>query len=104
MKYKFGEDQILKDLKAYIDKTYSEHYAKGEEDQIQTFELIAKEPIRGMHFAVGNILKYGDRLGHKDGYNKADLLKIIHYGLLAMWALDKYNEKQQTTKKKVKSS
>ena len=31
--YKYNEDQIISDLKSYIDKTYSEHY-KTEKDNL----------------------------------------------------------------------
>jgi hypothetical protein len=29
-------------------------------------------------------MKYAQRYGKKDGYNRADLLKVIHYGFLAL--------------------
>ena len=36
------------------------------------------------NFCQANILKYGSRYGDKDGKNKKDLLKIIHYAILAL--------------------
>jgi|TARA_B100001093_G_scaffold505165_1_gene562087 hypothetical protein len=38
----------------------------------------------GEGFCIGNIMKYAQRYGKKDGYNRADLLKVIHYGFLAL--------------------
>ena len=29
-------------------------------------------------------MKYAQRYGKKDGYNKRDLLKVIHYGIIAL--------------------
>ena len=38
----------------------------------------------GMGFFLGNVLKYTQRYGKKDGHNRKDLLKILHYALLAL--------------------
>jgi hypothetical protein len=46
-----------------------------------------------MGFALGNVLKYAQRYGKKQGYNRADLLKILHYALIALHVHDK-NEKE----------
>jgi hypothetical protein len=81
----FGEMAILGELQAYIRKTYGEHYAK---DGVQAFALIAKRPQRGLNFALGNVLKYSDRFGEKDGMNRKDLLKVAHYSVLAIHCLD----------------
>ena len=35
-------------------------------------------------FCQANILKYGSRYGSKDGKNKKDLLKVIHYAMLLL--------------------
>ena len=29
-------------------------------------------------------MKYAQRYGKKNGYNKRDLLKVIHYGIIAL--------------------
>jgi hypothetical protein len=39
----------------------------------------------GEGFCIGNIMKYAMRYGKKDGKNKADLLKIIHYAMIALY-------------------
>lgn len=77
----FAEAEILNELTAYIRKTYGEHYAK---DGVQAFALIAKRPQRGLNFALGNVIKYSDRFGQKGGNNRADLLKVAHYSILAL--------------------
>ena len=78
--YKFNEDKFLKDIKAYIDETYTSHYAKSEK---QATEHIVDQG-HGTGFCMGNILKYAQRYGKKDGYNKKDLLKIVHYAIIQM--------------------
>ena len=78
--YKFKENEILKDVKKYIDDTYSSHYAKTTK---QATEIIIDQG-HGTGFCMGNILKYAQRYGKKDGYNKKDLLKIIHYAIIQM--------------------
>jgi hypothetical protein len=34
--------------------------------------------------ALGNIMKYAKRYGNKDGKNRKDLLKILHYGIIML--------------------
>ena len=76
--YKFSEAEILFDVKSYIDDTYSSHYAK---EPKQATELII-ENGHGEGFCIGNILKYAQRYGKKDGHNKNDLMKVIHYAII----------------------
>ena len=78
--YKFHEDHVLKVVKAYIDETYVEHYSKG---NIQSTEVIF-DAEHGEGFCIGNILKYAQRYGKKDGRNDADLYKIIHYAIMLL--------------------
>jgi alkylhydroperoxidase family enzyme len=35
-------------------------------------------------FCQANILKYGSRYGSKDGKEKKDLMKVIHYAMLLL--------------------
>ena len=73
--YKFNEGKLIDDLQSYIDKTYSGHYSKN---KFQSTEFII-DCGHGMGFALGNVLKYAQRYGKKDGKNEKDLLKAIHY-------------------------
>jgi hypothetical protein len=45
----------------------------------------------GTGFCMGNILKYAQRYGKKDGHNKNDLLKVIHYAIIQL-SQDHYKE------------
>jgi len=38
----------------------------------------------GVGFCLGNVLKYASRYGKKEGANRTDLMKIMHYTLLAI--------------------
>ena len=83
--YKFNEDKSVKELKKYIDKTYSQHYSKS---KFQATEFII-DGGHGEGFCIGNILKYAQRYGKKEGHNKADLMKVLHYALIALYVHDK---------------
>ena len=78
--YKYNERELLGEFSSYIDKTYDQHYSH---DQFQATEFIM-DSGHGEGFCIGNIMKYAQRYGKKDGYNRADLLKVIHYGFLAL--------------------
>ena len=78
--YKFGENKTLEELKKYIDSTYDAHYSKS---KFQATEFII-DAGHGEGFCIGNILKYAQRYGKKNGKNRADLLKVIHYAIIAL--------------------
>ena len=78
--YKYNEDMTLKELCDYIDSTYDEHYSKN---KFQATEFII-DGGHGEGFCIGNILKYAQRYGKKDGKNRKDLLKVLHYGIIAL--------------------
>ena len=78
--YKFNEGALIEELQQYIDATYEGHYSKN---KFQSTEFII-DCGHGMGFALGNVLKYAQRYGKKDGANRKDLMKILHYALIAM--------------------
>ena len=85
MQWKYNEEKILKDIEEYVVSTYHGHYC-GDEDgynDIQTIDLMAAKGLAAP-FCQANILKYGSRYGYKDGLNKRDLLKVIHYAMLLL--------------------
>jgi hypothetical protein len=82
--YKYGEERILKELKQYIDATYGEHYSQN---KFQATEFIM-DSGHGEGFCIGNIMKYAQRYGKKNGYNRKDLLKVIHYAIMALYNHD----------------
>ena len=47
----------------------------------------------GEGFCIGNILKYAQRYGKKNGKDRNDLLKVIHYGIMALHNHNMENEK-----------
>ena len=53
MNYEFKEDEVLKDLKEYIDATYEKHYGSG---KFQATEVIF-DAQHGEGFCIGNIMK-----------------------------------------------
>ena len=91
--YKYHEEEILKDIEEYVSKTYQGHYTgtKHEFRKVQTIDLMAARDIAAQ-FCQANILKYGSRYGSKDGRNKTDLLKVIHYAMLLLHFDGHYGE------------
>jgi hypothetical protein len=92
--WKYNEDKILKDIQDYVTSTYGSHYC-GHNDaykDIQTIDLMAAKDL-APGFCQANILKYGSRYGDKDGRNKRDLLKVIHYAMLLLHFDGHYSRK-----------
>lgn len=90
IEYKYAEDKIIADFKSYIDKTYQEHYKTDNDKGIECFDA---------WIALGNssssfrdtAIKYLWRYGKKNGLNKNDLLKVIHYALMMLY-VDHYKD------------
>ena len=89
--YKYDEDVALLELKAYIDATYDQHYSRN---KYQATEFII-DGGHGEGFCIGNILKYAQRYGKKNGKDRNDLLKVIHYGIIAL-NVDKLEKRNET--------
>ena len=93
MKYK--EDLVIQQLTKYVEQTYKEHYSS--EDGIQVLDVWK---------ALGNFdtscrdaaLKYLYRFGKKNGHNKDDLLKAIHF-IMYMYSHHFLKDKKPTEKK-----
>lgn len=79
-KYKFNEDKALNAVESHILATYDSHYSSN---KIQTTEFVF-DAGHGEGFCMGNIIKYAQRYGKKNGKNKEDLLKLIHYAIILM--------------------
>lgn len=88
IEYKFNEGLLVDQLREYIDSTYDGHYSKN---KFQSTEFII-DCGHGMGFALGNVLKYAQRYGKKDGANRKDLMKILHYALIALHQHDLNNK------------
>ena len=91
--YKYHEEEILKDIEEYVSRTYQGHYTgtKHEFRKVQTIDLMAARDI-APHFCQANILKYGSRYGSKNGRDKKDLLKVVHYAMLLLHFDGHYGE------------
>ena len=83
--YKYHEEEILKDIEEYVSSTYQGHYTgkSHEYRNVHTIDLMASKELAAA-FCQANILKYGSRYGNKDGKNKKDLMKVIHYAMLLL--------------------
>ena len=90
--YKYNEDKTLNELSKYIDSTYDEHYSKN---KFQATEFII-DGGHGEGFCIGNIMKYAQRYGKKNAKSRSDLLKVIHYGMIALYINELESEKNET--------
>jgi len=86
IEYKYNEPAILQELREYVDKTYGEHYSQS---KFQTTEFIIDNGD-GIGFTRGNIVKYAQRYGKKEGKNRKDLLKVLHYAMIMLYVHDLY--------------
>ena len=95
---KYHEEEILKDVEEYVSRTYNGHYTgtKHEYRNVQTIDLMASRDLAS-DFCQANILKYGSRYGSKDGRNKKDLMKVIHYAMLLLHFDEHYGKPSITT-------
>lgn len=92
--YRYNEDNLIRELKDYIDATYGQHYSQN---KFQATEFII-DGGHGEGFCIGNILKYAQRYGKKDGKNRKDLLKVLHYAMIMLYVHDLNEGKQNATK------
>jgi len=83
--FKYHEEEILSDIREYVSGTYQGHYTGKSHEfrNVQTIDLMASKELAS-GFCQANILKYGSRYGNKDGKNKKDLMKVIHYAMLLL--------------------
>ena len=90
IKYKYSENKIIEDFKKYIDETYTQHYKTDEKEEVQCFDAwIALGD--SMPTFRNTALKYLWRYGKKNGLNKQDLFKTLHYVLMCLH-VDHYKE------------
>ena len=88
MNYKFNEDILIQQIQRHIDQTYNQHYAYG---KYQATDMIL-DAGHGEGFCLGNIMKYAMGYGKKNGKNSEDLLKIIHYAIIALHLVEDKND------------
>jgi len=97
-RYKYHESEIINDIEDYVSGTYNGHYTgtKHEYRNVQTIDLMASRDLAS-DFCQANILKYGSRYGSKDGKNKKDLMKVIHYAMLLLHFDEHYGKPKMTS-------
>ena len=88
---KYNEDKILKEVIEYIEKTYSEHYSV-DKSGFQVQDMLRHLDI-DKDFCQANAIKYLCRFGKKNGKNKVDLYKAVHYIVLLLDSLDNKDTK-----------
>jgi len=92
LKYNYNEDKNLQLIREYIDSTYGQHYVGNKEIQTVDFwESLGSLETTARDTAI----KYLARYGKKEGNNKKDLLKAIHYIILMMYSHDKKMENSE---------
>ena len=91
VKYKYNEDKTLVELKKYIDSTYDEHYSV-DKSGFQVQDMLRHLDI-DKDFCQANAIKYLCRFGKKNGKNKVDLYKAVHYIVLLLDSLDNEDTK-----------
>lgn len=92
--YQFDEDRLIPEIQEYVDRTYNEHYASNNRIQVTTF--IAAH-CDSPDFFRGNAMKYLARYGHKEGNNRKDLLKAIHYLIMLLSWHDRKHPPENVT-------
>lgn len=80
-RFDIDSDQLLDDIRDYIESTYKQHYvdSKGNQTLDDWAEIDIVEQM-----CQGTAIKYLKRYGKKDGYNKKDLQKAVHY-IVLLW-------------------
>lgn len=87
IEFRYNEDAILEELYNYVASTYNAHYSQN---KFQATEFII-DSGHGEGFCIGNIMKYTQRYGKKNGKNRKDLLKVLHYAMIALHVHDLEN-------------
>jgi len=81
--FRYDEDKLLDELKAYIESTYGQHYVGDDGSGLQIQDLFHSIGI-AVPFCQANAIKYLGRYGKKNGRNRKDLLKAAHYTILLL--------------------
>jgi hypothetical protein len=88
---KYNEDQIMTNINNYIRSTYNEHYSV-DKSGFQVQDMLRHLDI-DKDFCQANAIKYLCRFGKKNGKNKVDLYKAVHYIVLLLDSLDSEDTK-----------
>jgi len=86
--YKYDEMTYINDLVSYIDSTYGQHYVNEGIQVVDVWHSMGSLTTTARDTAI----KYLARYGKKNGCNRKDLLKAMHYIVLMMYAEDTKND------------
>jgi len=95
---KYGEEKIIDEIKTYLQSTYQQHYSTVNlNESISDSGFQVQDILRHLDinkdFCQANAIKYLCRYGKKNGYNRMDLLKAVHYIILLMSEETNYESK-----------
>lgn len=93
--WKYGEGDVLDEAIEYIKSTYGKHYT-NENNDVQTLDIFAARGTMA-DTCIDNSIKYLMRYGKKNGHNKKDLQKVLHYVILALAYEEKVGNYAPTT-------
>ena len=93
-KFRFNEDKILAEALNYLGSTYEGHYvgelAGREQNNVQTIDVW--QTLGSVDTTCRDTaIKYLMRYGKKEGHNRKDLLKAIHY-IVLLWYFTQEDE------------
>ncbi len=80
--WRYGEGEILQELQTHIEQTYSSHYTGSDNQNIQTIDVFQHRGTLAST-SIDNAIKYLMRYGKQAGKNEMDLIKAMHYLVLA---------------------
>ena len=86
--FHYSEDLFLEELKKHFETTNVTHYS----GEIQPTEFIMSH-ANSMDFLIGNVIKYTFRFGRKNGFDKSDLFKAVHYLSMMYHYVSKFENK-----------
>lgn len=87
--YKYNEDKILSEITDYVLSTYQGHYVgTGEIQTVDVWNTLGSAETTCRDTAI----KYLMRFGKKEGKNKKDLLKAVHYIILLIYYSETFNK------------
>lgn len=90
--FRFNEDKNVQEVLSYIKSTYGQHYSNHQKHQLMDDIMESGEDLG---FNRWNMVKYAKRYGKKEGFNRKDILKAIHYGILLLYHNDGVIEEKQ---------
>jgi len=80
--FKFDELNTIREFLAYLSTIYRGHHYVGK-NGVQVNDLLVANGV-APDFWRGNVIKYVARFGHKNGSNRKDLIKALHYLVLLL--------------------